>query len=255
MNHDQPATFCILGASGGIGAALAARLARPGATLVLAARREAPLEALAERVRSAGAEAIVRTLDASQPSEVEACIEHAASARGRLDGVANCVGSIILKPAHQTSDDELERTLRLNLWSAFACVRGAARAMRSSGGSVVLMASAAAVAGLPNHEAIAAAKGGVIALARSAAATYASQSIRVNCVAPGLVATPMASAITGNEASLRASIAMHPLGRIGTPEDVAPALAWLLSPESAWVTGQTIGVDGGLALVRPRMKA
>ena len=98
----------------------------------------------------------------------------------------------------------------------------------------------------------AAAKAGVIGLTLSAAATYAPRGIRVNCVAPGLVRTPMTARITANEASLKASTAMHALGRIGDPADVAGAIEWLLGPDSGWVTGQVLGVDGGLASVRAR---
>ena len=124
--------------------------------------------------------------------------------------------------------------------------------MMSGGGSIVLVSSAAARTGLANHEAIAAAKAGVMGLTLSAAASYAARGIRVNCVAPGLVETPLAARITGNEGSLQASKAMHALGRIGQPGDVASAMAWLLDPANSWVTGQVIGVDGGLGTIRPR---
>jgi NAD(P)-dependent dehydrogenase (short-subunit alcohol dehydrogenase family) len=105
---------------------------------------------------------------------------------------------------------------------------------------------------LSNHEAIAAAKGAINGLVLSAAASYAPRGIRVNAVAPGLVRTPMTSRITGNEASLKASTAMHALGRIGEPEDVASGLAWLLDPAQSWVTGQILGIDGGLGSLRGR---
>src|SRR5690606_21524138 len=112
------------------------------------------------------------------------------------------------------------------------------------------LSTAAASTGLINHEAVAAAKAAVEGLTRSAAATYARSNIRCNAVAPGLVNTPMAERITKNPASLEASKAMHPLGRIGEPEDVASAIAWLVAPEQTWVTGQVLGVDGGLARLR-----
>ena len=104
--------------------------------------------------------------------------------------------------------------------------------------------------GLPNHDAIAAAKGGVSALARSSAATYASRGLRVNAIAPGLVDTPLAARLTANPKSLEASRAMHPLGRIGTVDDIAAAACWLLDPATSWVTGQVLSVDGGLSTVR-----
>ena len=122
----------------------------------------------------------------------------------------------------------------------------------TDGGSVVLMSTVATRVGLANHEAIAAAKSGINGLVISAAATYANRNLRVNAVAPGLVRTPLSVKITGNELALKASTAMHPLGRIGDPADVAAAVAWLLDPATNWVTGQIIGVDGGLSTVRAK---
>ena len=236
----------ILGAAGGIGGALARRLAGQGTKLVLAGRDSARLEAMAAETGGT-----TLALDATKPAEVEAAAAKAVEWHGRLDGVANCVGSILLKPAHLTSEEEWDAVMSTNLKSAYATVRAAARAM-TAGGSVVLVSSAAARLGLANHEAIAAAKAGVIGLTLSAAATYAPKGIRVNAVAPGLVRTPMTARITGNETALKASTAMHALGRVGEPEDVASAIAWLLDPAQSWVTGQVIGVDGGLATLRSR---
>jgi NAD(P)-dependent dehydrogenase (short-subunit alcohol dehydrogenase family) len=124
--------------------------------------------------------------------------------------------------------------------------------MTGHGGSVVLLSSAAARLGIANHEAIAAAKAGVLGLVLSAAASYASRAIRVNAVAPGLVRTPLTAPLTMDETALKRSTALHPLGRIGEPDEVASAIEWLLDPGQAWVTGQVIGVDGGLATVRSR---
>ncbi len=108
--------------------------------------------------------------------------------------------------------------------------------------------------GLANHEAIAAAKAGVIGLALSAAATYASNHLRVNVVAPGLTETPLTSAITSNEKSRQLSEQMHALGRLGQPQDIARAIVFLLDPQNNWITGQVLAVDGGLSHIRPKAK-
>jgi NAD(P)-dependent dehydrogenase (short-subunit alcohol dehydrogenase family) len=242
----QDRVVLVLGASGGIGGALCRRLAAGGAKLVCASRESDRLTALAGEL---GATAI--PLEATDPAQVEAAAARAVALHGRLDGAVNAVGSILLKPAHLTTDAEWGDTIARNLGSAFYLVRAAARQMRE-GGALVLVSTAAARTGFANHEAIAAAKGGVIGLTLSAAATYASRAIRVNCVAPGLVETPLSRHITSRETARQASIAMHALGRLGRPEEVASAIAWLLDSEQSWVTGQVLGVDGGLGAVRPR---
>jgi NAD(P)-dependent dehydrogenase (short-subunit alcohol dehydrogenase family) len=237
----------IIGATGGIGRALALRLAARSTRLTIAARGTERLHALAAET---GALAIAA--DATVSADVDTVFTEAASSGVPVDGAVNLVGSILLKSAAATTDDEWRQTMALNLDTAFFIVRAASRAMRGGGGSVVLMSSAAGRVGLMSHEAIAAAKAGVIGLAQSAAATLAPQKIRVNAIAPGLVATPLAERITGNEASLKASTAMHPLGRIGQPEEIAALIEFLLDPANSWITGQTFGIDGGLATVRGR---
>lgn len=181
-------------------------------------------------------------------------VEQAFKAAGEVDGVVCCAGSLLLKGAAHTSYEEYMNTIHASLTTSFATVKAAAKNMRK-GGSVVLVSSAAAMEGLANHEAIAAAKGGVIALARSAAATYAGNNLRFNVVAPGLTETNMTEALTSNPMSLKVSESMHALGRIGKPEDVASAIVFLLNPDNSWITGQVLGVDGGLSRVRPKVKA
>ncbi len=243
------AVFVVLGATGGIGSALARRLAAGGGRLFLGSRDRGRLENLGEELA-----AEVQPLDATRVDEVEACIGRAVETCGRVDGIANCVGSVLLKPAHLTSEQEWACTLALNLGTAFSTVRAGARVMRDAGGSIVLVSSAAARVGLRNHEAIAAAKAGVDGLVRAAAATYAPYGIRVNAVAPGLVRTSQTESITSNEMAERASIAMHAVGRLGLPRDIASVMAWLLNPRNDWMTGQVIGVDGGLSSVRTPVK-
>lgn len=244
--------YVVLGGTGGLGAPLVRRLASEGARVVVGARDADRLAALAAET---GAEAF--TLDATDGDAVDALVGGARERHGRVDGVANLVGSITLKPLAALSAAEFEETLRLNLMTAFHAVRAASKhALRHpapEGASVVLMASVAARIGLANHEAIAAAKAGVVGLAQAAAASFAARGLRVNVVAPGLVRTPLAGRLVATEAAVEASAKMHPLGRIGEPDDLTDALAFLLDRRrSAWITGQTIGVDGGLSTLRPR---
>lgn len=236
----------VIGGSGGIGAALCRRLVASGARVVIAGRNEATVGALADELGAGRA-----TVDATDVEAVEALVTQVKDDEGRVDGVVNLVGSILLSPAHRTSADQWHDTIAQNLTSAFATVRAVGKVLRSDT-SVVLMSTAAATIGLANHEAVAASKAGVEALARSAAATYAGRGVRVNVVAPGLVDTPLAEAITSREATLEASKSMHAVGRIGKPDDIASMVAWLLDPANTWVTGQVFGVDGGLSRVRAR---
>ena len=219
--------YLVFGAAGGIGSTVTNALRERGASCAALDLDE---------------------VDATNFDAVDACFKQAESP---VTGVVNCVGSILLKPAHATSEDEWSDTITRNLTSAFAIVRAAGRHMKK-GGSVVLFSSVAAQVGLANHEAIAAAKAGEAGLARSAAATYAGRGLRFNAVSPGLVRTPMTERLTANEKQADAIRKMHPLGRLGEPDDIGAAVMWLLDPATSWVTGQTISVDGGMSTVRPR---
>jgi NAD(P)-dependent dehydrogenase (short-subunit alcohol dehydrogenase family) len=243
----NPEVHLIFGASGGIGSATCRRLAGSGAKVALASRPSDRLDELARDL-----DAPTWELDAADPTRIESTVSDVVKRFGRIDGVVNCIGSLLLKSAHITSFEEWDAVVAANLTSAFAVVRAASKAMRQQGGSIVLVSSAAARIGLAKHEAIAAAKAGVIGLTLSAAATYASKGVRVNAVAPGLVRTPMTERIWDNPKSAEASQAMHALGRLGEPDDVASLIAWLLDPANSWVTGQVIGVDGGLGSLLSR---
>lgn len=241
----------IVGGHGGIGTALSLRLAARGATIVLAGRDGTAVRAAVETLPCDQAHAV--TLDARDFDATERELKAAAERHGALTAVVNLAGSILLKPAHLTSAADWADVVGTNLSTAFAIVRSGASLMsRSGGGSIVLMSSAAARIGLSNHDAIAAAKAGVIGLALASAASYAPRNVRVNVVAPGLVRTKLSARIVESEASRKTSEAMHPLGRVGEPDDVASLLAWLVDPQVAWITGQVFGVDGGLGTVRSR---
>lgn len=244
MDNETP-VYVILGATGGIGSELCRRLSESGARIVAGARDEEKLAAL-EKEHGA----VTSVLDATKTKEVDALFAKAKEEFGRVDGAANCVGSFMLKPAHLTTEDEFAETISLNLNTAFGTVKAAANHM-PDGGSVVLISSVAARVGLANHEAVAAAKGAVIGLTLASAASYVSRGLRFNAVAPGLIQTQMTANVTRSDTARQASLDLHPLGRLGEPEDIASAIAWLLDPAQSWMTGQVIGVDGGLSTLRP----
>jgi len=245
----QGLSIVVFGAAGGIGSAVARLCSAQGANLTLVGRTHATLEALQKELPQGSS--VVHTADACVFEQAEMACQAALTAYGRLDGVVCSVGSILLKPAHLTTESEWASTWSLNATAAFAAVRAAAKTMKD-GGSVVLFSSGAAEVGLPNHEAIAASKAAVEGLTRSAAATYAARGLRINAIAPGLVRTNLASKLTSSPQALQASTALHAAGRIGEPDEVARMAAFVLDPSNSWITGSVLRVDGGLSRVRAR---
>jgi NAD(P)-dependent dehydrogenase (short-subunit alcohol dehydrogenase family) len=247
--HDK--RVFIGGIGGGIGSALANRLSSEKWTVGGFGRPSEKWSAF----REAHPDYDLHDAGAGDAGAVGAAVDAFAAAHGGLDAYVHAIGSVFLKPLHMLSDAEWAEVLAVNLGSAFIAARAVIQPMRKQkGGSLVFFSSVAAGAGIANHEAIAAAKGGIEGLTRSIAATYAPLGIRANAIAPGLVETPATTALTANEAARKVSERMHPLGRIGTPEEIASLAAWLVSGDSAWMTGQVLGMDGGMgALVaRPR---
>ncbi|WP_419421244.1 SDR family NAD(P)-dependent oxidoreductase (plasmid) [Legionella sp. D16C41] len=230
------ARYLIIAASSAIGQAVSELLKQQGNEVLTTARNQ-------DKIKPDF------ILDATDFDAVDKVFEQV----GNLDGVVNCAGSLLLKSAHVTSFEEFQNTINASLTTSFAVIRAAGKRMRH-GGSVVLISSAAALTGLANHEAIAAAKAGIIGLAQSAAATYASSNLRINVVAPGMVKTPLTAPLFSNELVAKVSISMHALGRAGEPVDVARAILFFLNPSNNWITGQVLAVDGGLSAVRPKLK-
>ncbi|MBX9667081.1 MAG: SDR family oxidoreductase [Candidatus Obscuribacterales bacterium] len=246
-SDDASRVYVVLGGTGGIGSRVASLLRGAGHEVVVSGRDQAKLERLESNLG-----VIPFTHSRSGCEDIDSCISATVERFGRLDGAVNCLGSVLLKPAHRTSDEEWSSTIEMNLTTSFRLIRAAVSAMLKSGGSIVLISSAAGLTGMPNHEAIAAAKAGVIGLCKSAAASYARRAIRINSIAPGLVQTTMTRDLIASEENRHASECMHPMGRLGTPEDIAEAVVWLLSSKSSWITGQVLSVDGGLANLKPQ---
>lgn len=240
----------ITGACGGLGQAMAAQLAA-GHRLVLVSRDAARLQQMygddhvqieADCTTLAGADAVLQQLESlGLPAPTL---------------LAHCVGNIRLGAMHRMSEADFMACMQANLFSAYFMLAAFLKALRvaKQPGAAVLVSSAAARIGTPNHEAIAAAKGGLEAMVRGAAATYAPYQIRINAVAPGLMETPAASALLASEAGRELAARQYPLPGIGQPQELASLMVWLLSEQAARVTGQVWSLDGGYAAIRPLVK-
>ena len=169
-----------------------------------------------------------------------------------LHGLVYCVGSITLKPFSRLTETDFLTDYRLNVIGAAKIIQLAFRGLKNAqGASIVLMSTVAAKAGMSYHASIAAAKSGVEGLALSLAAEFASQQIRVNVIAPSLTDTPLAQNLLNTPEKREVSAKRHPLGKIGDADEIASAIVFLLSSSTSWMTGQVIGIDGGLGNLRP----
>ncbi len=242
----------LLGATGGIGRKLSLGLSGAN-NLFLGSREEGKFLELKNEIENSqinykkvsGAQ-----IDVTDFDSIKKFLDDSNKFLGSIDCIINCVGSLLLKPAHTTSLDDLNNVFSTNLFSCFGVLKFGFPYLKKNGGSVLFFSSAAAKVGLKNHEAISSAKAAISALALTASATYASYNIRVNAIAPGLVETPLTEKIVSNKMSLDYSKNLHGLKRIGKPENFIPIVKSLIDSRSDWITGQTICVDGGLSNVK-----
>lgn len=238
-------TALVTGASGGIGGAIARALHARGATVAVSGTRLGPLEALAGEL---GARAHVLACDLSDPVAVEALPKAAAAAMGSVDILINNAGITRDQLLMRLSDADWDAVIAVNLTSVMRLSRGVLRGMmKARWGRIVNISSIVGVTGNPGQANYAAAKAGVIGMSKSLAAEVASRGITVNCVAPGFITTAMTDALSGEQKDkLMGAI---PAGRMGTSEEIAAAVVYLASAEAAYVTGQTLHVNGGMAMI------
>lgn len=238
----------ITGGGEGIGAAIARLFAREGAAVVITGRRKAVLERAAKDIeRNQGRALAVAGSVADEPHAREA-VSQAVRAFGKLDVLVNNAGILAVgKLLHETDDVTWDELIAVNLTGVFRMTRAAVPEMiKAGGGAIINLSSIAALVGIPLIAAYSATKGALNALTRSLAIDHAKQGIRCNVVCAGLVETPMAAPLINNPAQLAQVLAAYPLGRPGAPEEVAKLVLYLASDESAWVTGGTFTIDGGM---------
>lgn len=238
-------TALVTGASGGLGSAIAKGLAAQGARLALSGSNSAKLEAFGAEL---GGDHVPLVCDLSDGAAVDGLVPQAVAALGKLDILVNNAGVTRDNLAMRMKDDEWDQVIRVNLEAAFRLCRAAAKPMmKARFGRIVSITSVVGQTGNPGQANYAASKAGLVGMSKALAAELASRGITVNCVAPGFMASAMTDVLP--EAQKAALLGKIPAGALGTGGDVAAAVAYLASREAGYVTGQTIHVNGGMAMI------
>ena len=227
--------YLIFGATGSIGSSLAEQLKNSGNDIHLVARNESELAPIVEKLGCS--HTIVDVLE-------EGFVEKVKSDISEIKGLAYCVGSIDLKPLRMVNEQDFQKCMKLNLYSAVEAIKGYQESLKKNKGSIVMFSTVAAQRGFTNHAIIASAKAAVEGLTVSLAAEFAP-NIRVNCVAPSLTKSKIAEPMLKNTALAEGIAKAHPLKRLGEGKDSASLAKFLLTEDSSWITGQVIAVDGG----------
>ena len=227
--------YLIFGATGSVGSSLAEQLKNSGNDIHLVARNESEVKAIAEKLGCSYTVADVLE---------DGFIEKVKSDINEIKGVAYCVGSIDLKPLRMVTEADMNKCMKLNLYSAIEAIKGFQESLKKNKGSVVLFSTVAAQRGFTNHTIIASAKAAVEGLTVTLAAEFAPH-IRVNCIAPSLSKSKIAEPMLKNPAIAEGIAKAHPLKRLGEGKDSAALAKFLITKESSWITGQIIAVDGG----------
>ena len=227
--------YLIFGATGSVGSSLAEQLKNSGNDIHLVARNEIEVKAIAEKLGCSHTVADVLE---------DGFIEKVKSDVNEIKGIAYCVGSIDLKPLRMVTEADMNKCMKLNLYSAIEAIKGFQESLKKNKGSVVLFSTVAAQRGFTNHTIIASAKAAVEGLTVTLAAEFAP-NIRVNCIAPSLSKSKIAEPMLKNPAIAEGIAKAHPLKRLGEGKDSAALAKFLITEESSWITGQIIAVDGG----------
>ena len=238
----------ITGASGGIGAAVARRLAAQGCYVVLGyCRSREKAESLCRELRETGGEAVSFRADLTKAEEAKALIDFAVQQYGHLDILVNNAGITRDNLVMRMKEADFDQVIETNLKGTFLCMKAVARPMmKQRYGRIVNLSSVVGLRGNAGQVNYAASKAGVVGMTKSLAKELASRGVTVNAVAPGFIATDMTAAMT--DAAKEATLAAIPMSRLGAPEDVARAVAFLASDEAAYITGQVLAVDGGMSM-------
>ncbi len=244
-------TAIVTGAGSGIGRACAIALAREGTRIVLVGRRKERLEETASAI---GKSAFVLAADVSKNNEIARVVEFTMAHFGRLDVLLNNAGVLHIGTAEQITEEQWDETFNINVRGLWLLSRAVLPAMRKAGGgSIINMASVLGINGARNRASYAPSKGAVVLLTKCMAIDHGHEHIRVNAICPSFVETDLTAAVISqapNPKSVRAErIAVHPLGRLGQPADIAELAVYLASDESTWVTGSVFPVDGGYLAV------
>ena len=240
----------VTGASSGIGRASAVAFARDGAKVIVSGRSREGCEKTVKMIKAVGGEASFIQADLKKAEEVEALIDRAIKTYGKLDCAFNNGGVMGDKgiPTTEYPEDLWDLLIDTNLKGTWLCMKyEIPQMLRNNGGSIVNMSSVVGLVGVPGWAAYVATKHGIVGLTKSVALEYAQANIRVNVICPGTIRTPMLDHITGgDDPQFEAMVsAAHPMGRIGTPEEVAEAALWLCSDATSFITGHTLVIDGG----------